>query len=69
MQHPILGVIRGAGPPNEGDVLLRVAHAMRTEALTLPEQSPVRADLLASAADWTTAARLLGAHVPALRTA
>lgn len=44
----------------EGEAMLEVAAFTRRIALSLPERSQVRADLLESAADWTCAARLSG---------
>lgn len=53
----------------EGEAMLEVAAFTRRVALTLPERSEVRADLLESAADWTCAARLNGVRPAQLLSA
>ena len=72
VQHPIMTVVRASQEPptpTDGEAMADVAAYMRRVALTLDPRSETRADLLASADDWSVAALLHGAPAPALRSA
>ena len=53
----------------EGEAMLTAGEMLRSTALTLPESSDVRVDLLASAQDWLLAAKLRGVTARELRSA
>lgn len=65
MQHPLMTVVRSSSVDSsvwslEADVALDAAARVREAAFTLPAESCLRSEMLATAQDWLALARLRG---------
>lgn len=74
VQHPLVAVVQDEHPPpstfeREGQAMLAAACELRRIALSLPEPSSTRDQMLASAQHWATGAQLRGVTQPRLRSA
>lgn len=73
VQHPLIAVVQTHEQPSpferEGQAMLAAACELRRIALSLPEPSSTREQMLASAQHWATGAQLRGVTQPRLRSA